>query len=45
MNSMVVNEHTLHLKVGLFAVFLVVELNKGVLQTISSTLVPDYLTG
>jgi len=43
-NSVVVNQNTLHLKVGLFASFLIVKLNKCVLQTITSPLVSDDLT-
>lgn len=41
---MVVNQNTLHLKVGLFAGFLIVKLNKCILQTITSPLVPNDLT-
>jgi hypothetical protein len=45
MDAVVVNEYTLHLEVCLFTVFLVLKLNKGILETIASTLVPDDFAG
>lgn len=40
---MVVNEHTLHLEVGLLAVLLVLEFDKCILQTVPSALISDHL--
>ena len=45
MYSVVVNENVLHLEVGLLAVFLVLELNEGVLQAVSRLLIPDDFAG
>lgn len=45
MDSVVVNKHSLHLEVGLFAVLLIVKFDKRILQTISSALIPNHLAG
>lgn len=45
MYPVVVNKHPLHLEVGLFAVLLVFELDKRILQTIARALVPNHLAG
>jgi len=42
---MVVNEHALHLEICLLAVFLVLELNEGILKTVACALVSDNLAG
>lgn len=41
MNPVIVNQYTLHLKVGLFTVLLVLEFNECILQAIASAAVPD----
>lgn len=43
MDSMVVNQDALHLEVGLFAVFLVLELDECILQAVPGPLVSDDL--
>lgn len=40
---MVVNQHTLHLKVGLFTVLLIFELDKRILQAVARALVSNHL--
>jgi len=42
-DTVVINQDPLHLEVGLFAVLLFVELDKSILKTVTSTLVPDHL--
>jgi len=45
MNPVIVNQHALHLEVGLFAVLLVLELDKGILQAVTRTLVSNNFAG
>lgn len=44
MNSMVVNQDALHLEISLLTVLLVLEFNKGILQTISCSFVANHFT-
>lgn len=43
MDAVVVDQHALHLEVGLFAVFLIFKLDKRILQAVPRALVPDHL--
>lgn len=43
MDSMVVNEHSLHLEIGLLAILLVLELDKRILQTVAGALISNDL--
>lgn len=43
MDAVIVNQNTVHLKVGLFAVFLVFKLDKSVLQAIPRSFVANHL--
>ena len=45
MYTVVVNQDTLHLEVGLLAVLLVFKLNECILQAVAGALVPDDFTG
>jgi hypothetical protein len=44
MYAMIINEHALHLKICLFAVFLILEFNEGILETLAGALVPYDFT-
>ena len=45
MYPMIVDEHVLHLEVGLFTVLLVLEFNKSILQAVAGALVAyDFAT-
>ena len=44
MYAMVIDENSLHLEVGLLAVFLVLEFDERILQTVTRALVSNYLT-
>lgn len=44
-DAVVVNQHSLHLEVGLFAILLVVELDERILQAVTRALVANDLTG
>lgn len=43
MDAVVVNQDTLHLEISLLAIFLLVKLNEGILQTVAGALVPNDL--
>jgi len=45
MDAMIVNKHTLHLEICLFAILLVFELDECVLQAVSCSLVSNDFTG
>lgn len=42
-DTMIINQHALHLEVSLLTILLVLELDECILKTITGTLVPDYL--
>lgn len=42
---MIVNEYALHLGIGILAIFLILKLDEGVLQTFAGPLISDHLTG
>ena len=44
MDTVVVNKHSLHFEIGLLAFFLFFELDEGILETISGSLVSYDLT-
>lgn len=44
MDTVVIDQDSLHLEIGLFTVFLVFELDKCILKTVARTLIPDHLT-
>lgn len=44
MYAVIINQDAFHLEVGLLAVFLILELNKGILQAISCFLITNHLT-
>ena len=44
MYAMVIDEDALHLEVCLFAVFLILEFNEGILETLAGALVPYDFT-
>lgn len=45
MYPVVINQYALHLEIGLLAVLLVLEFDKGVLKAVACTLISDNLTG
>lgn len=45
MDAVVVNQHALHLEVGLFTILLVIEFDERILQAVTRALVPDDFAG
>lgn len=43
MDTVVINQDTLHLEIGLFTIFLLIKFDEGILQTVTGTLVPNNL--
>jgi hypothetical protein len=41
--SVIVNQNTLHLKICLFTGLLIIKLDESILQTVSSSLIPNHL--